>query len=100
MQRAWLALTRKGLVAQPMNAIPWLEARLALEEKDAPAPAEKDRVAAVVASLRGAFPSVDKASRIAVLLRVGQAPAPTTRVRRIPLGESVAITKPEPAPQG
>jgi nitroreductase len=96
MMRAWLALTRKGLVAQPMNAIPWLEARLGLEEKDAPLPAEKERVEAVVAKLRGAFPSVDKASRIGVLLRVGQAPPPSTRVRRITLGESVAVVKPEP----
>ncbi|MGH7295101.1 MAG: hypothetical protein ACRELB_09215, partial [Polyangiaceae bacterium] len=36
MQRAWLALTRKGLVAQPMDAIPALEARLGLPESAAP----------------------------------------------------------------
>jgi hypothetical protein len=91
MQRAWLALTRRGLVAHPMNAIPSLETRLALEESVAPPLAEAPRASAVVASLRAAFPVVDKASRIAFLMRVGQAPAPTSRVRRLPLADSLAV---------
>ena len=81
MQRAWLALTRRGLVAHPMSSIPALDAM----------PAGDERVAAVLASARAAFPSVDRGSRIALLLRFGWAPAPTVHVRRLPLEESVAI---------
>lgn len=88
MQRAWLALTRRGLVAQPMMAIPALEA--ALERM-----ADRDRATAAVASLLGAFPSVDKGARIAVLMRVGWAPPPTSIVRRLPLEESVALVPPQ-----
>jgi nitroreductase len=89
MQRAWLALTRRGLVAQPMNAVPSIEARLGVDDPSA-AFADPAKAAAVVASLRAAFPGVDKASRIAVVMRVGQAPPPTARVRRLPLADSVA----------
>jgi len=81
MQRAWLALTRRGLVAHPMSAIPALEATSAGNE----------RVANVLAAARAAFPSVDRGSRIALLLRFGWAPAPTVRMRRLPLEDSVAL---------
>jgi nitroreductase len=92
MQRAWLALTRRGLVAQPMGAIPALEAMLELDEPGG-APAEAvevhDRAVAVVAAFRAALPSVEKGGRVAVLMRVGNAPPPTTLVRRLPLHESL-----------
>ena len=91
MQRAWLALTRRGLVAHPMNAIASLETRLGLDESSAPPLADAPRASALVASCRAAFPVVDKGSRIAFLMRVGQAPAPTSRVRRLPLADSVAV---------
>jgi nitroreductase len=94
MQRAWLALTRKGLVAHPMNAIPTIEARLALDESAAPPFGDADRARAVVASFRAAFPNVEKASRVALLLRVGQAAPPSTRTRRLPLSDSVAVAAP------
>jgi nitroreductase len=81
MQRAWLALTRRGLVAQAMSAIPALEATSAANE----------RVAAVLAATRAAFPSVDRGSRIALFLRFGWAPTPTVRVRRLALEDSVAL---------
>jgi nitroreductase len=77
---------------------PWL--RRPLDERDShhrSAPRRADRSAvrrsdarALVASFRAAFPGVDRASRIAFLMRVGQSPPPTTRVRRLPLGDSVA----------
>jgi nitroreductase len=91
MQRAWLALTRRGLVAHPMTAVLALETRLGLDEHAAPQLADRDRVATCVASFRGAFPIVDKGSRIAFLMRVGQAPPPTARVRRLPLADSMAV---------
>ena len=94
MMRAWLALTRKGLVAQPMNAIPTIEARLGLEESAAPPFVDANRARALVASFRAAFPGVDRASRVALLLRVGQAAAPSTRARRLPLSDSVAVAAP------
>jgi hypothetical protein len=87
MQRAWLALTRRGLVAQPMMAIPSLEAATGKL-------ADADGCAAAVASLAAAFPSVERGARIAVLMRVGWAPPPTSIVRRLPLEESVALATP------
>ncbi|HEY8090011.1 MAG TPA: nitroreductase family protein [Polyangiaceae bacterium] len=90
MQRAWLALTRKGLVAHPMSALTILEARLGLDPSVAPALAGAERAREVVASLRGAFPGIDKGSRVALLMRVGNAPPPTARVGRLPLADSIA----------
>jgi len=52
--------------------------------------AEAPRIAAVLASARAAFPSLERGSRIALFLRFGWAQAPTARVRRLPLEESVA----------
>ena len=99
MQHAWLALTRRGLVAQPLAAIPALEAMLDGEAPAGEPLVERDRCAALVESLRAAFPSVERTSRIAVLMRIGWAPSPTSRVRRLPLEESVAVASagPEPA---
>ena len=89
MQRAWLALTRRGLVAQPMMAIPALEAVADLDAAAAVPLVDGARVRGVIESLRGAFPSIERGSRIAVLMRIGWAAAPTSHVRRLPLGESV-----------
>jgi nitroreductase len=88
MQRAWLALTRRGLVAQPMMAIPSLEAA-------AGKLADADGSAAAVASLAAAFPSFERDARIAILMRIGWAPPPTIIVRRLPLEESVALAPPQ-----
>jgi nitroreductase len=94
MQRAWLGLTRRGLVAQPMGAIPALEAMGEEDERAGVKGAAQERAAAAVAALRAAFPSLEKGARVAVLLRVGYAPPPTTLVRRLPLADSLA-TAPE-----
>jgi nitroreductase len=90
MQRAWLGLTRKGLVAQPMGAIPALEAMGEEDERAGIKGAAQERGAAAVAALRAAFPSLEKGARVAVLLRIGYAPAPTTLARRLPLADSLA----------
>lgn len=89
MQRAWLALTRRGLVAQPMMAVAAIEATLELDTGVAPR-VELARATAVAESLRAAFPSVEKGARVAALLRIGWGPPPTSRVRRLALEESVA----------
>lgn len=89
MQRAWLALTRRGLAAQPMMTLPTLEGLVAAG--DGATLAEPARAASVVAAFRAAFPNVERDARIGVLLRYGFAAAPSSPVRRIPLEESVAI---------
>jgi len=87
LQRAWLALTRKGLVAQPMSVFQVLDSVLGVEGSDLP---EHERVESVLSRFKGAFPSVEKGASIAMLMRYGWAPPPTTLVRRLPLEESVA----------
>jgi hypothetical protein len=54
-------------------------------------PADRDRVTAAAAAFRAAFPSVEREARIAIWLRVGWGEAPTVRVGRRPLDESVAF---------
>jgi nitroreductase len=99
MQRAWLALTRRGLVAQPMNAVPALDAMLATDGAAGVQDDLRERAAAVVAACLAAFPSVEKGARVAFLLRVGNAPPPTALVRRLPLHDSLATAvAEEPAP--
>jgi hypothetical protein len=93
MQRAWLALTRRGLVAQPMTAIASLETILELDPSRVPL-VERQRATALVESLRAAFPSVERGSRIGMLMRIGWAPPPTARVRRLALEDSLALGVP------
>ena len=90
MQRAWLLLTRRGLVAQPMSTVSALEAMLDVERGGGPAVGERQRVEDLVAKVRAAFPSVERTSRIGLILRVGWAPPPTARVRRLALQDSLA----------
>jgi nitroreductase len=94
MQRAWLALTRRGLVAQPMSSIPALQTVTLLDGQAGIEPVEPERTAALLGSFRAAFPSVERGAQIALLLRFGRAPPPTLRVRRLPLEESVAHVAP------
>jgi len=78
-QRVWMALTAKGLAAQPMTTM----TSLAVAEPD-------DRITALLAAFRGAFPNVPADSRIAFLMRFGFADPPTVRSGRYPLEESCA----------
>lgn len=87
MQRVWLALTRRGLVAQPMSVVQLLAGQLDAPGDELP---ERDRIQGVVSKFRAAYPSVEKGASIAILMRYGWAPAPTTLARRLPLEESVA----------
>jgi nitroreductase len=87
LQRAWLALTRRGLVAQPMSVFHVLDNVLGIEGSDLP---KREQVEGVLSRFKAAFPSVEKGSSLAMLMRYGWAPPPTTLVRRLPLGESVA----------
>jgi nitroreductase len=86
MQRAWLALTRRGLVAHPMSTVQLLAGLADATGEELP---ERDRVQGVVSKFRAAYPSVERASSIALLMRYGFAPPPTTLARRLPLEESV-----------
>lgn len=88
MLRAWVALTRRGLVAHPMSSIPALDAL-----GDA-----GEAVAAVLASARSAFPNIERWSRIALLMRFGWAPPPTVHVRRLPLADSLGTASDAGAP--
>ncbi len=85
LQRAWLALTRRGLAAQPFAALSVLEEVAADGAADAPHPALP-----TVHALRAAFPNLEKDERIAIVLRFGWAPPPTSVVRRLPLADSLA----------
>ncbi|HEX8790510.1 MAG TPA: nitroreductase family protein [Polyangiaceae bacterium] len=87
MLRAWLALTRKGFVAHPMSAVQVLDNVLGIEGSAMP---DRERVEAAVSGVRSAFPSVEKGASIAMLMRYGFAPPPTTLARRLPVEESVA----------
>ena len=86
MQRAWLALTRRGLVAQPITTVQVLGGVLGVEGASLP---DAERVEALVAKFVAAFPSVEKGASIALLMRYGWAPPPTTHVGRLPVEESV-----------
>jgi nitroreductase len=86
LQRAWLALTRRGLVAQPMSVFHVLDSVLGIEGSNLP---DQERVETVLSRFKGAFPSVEKGSSIAMVMRYGFAPPPTTLARRLPLEESV-----------
>jgi nitroreductase len=89
LQRAWLALTRRGLVAQPIAAIAALEAMLTLDDKATLGAAEIERAGAVRDALRAAVPSLEKNARVAIALRFGWTGATTAKVGRRPLPESV-----------
>lgn len=85
VQRAWMALTHHGLVAQPMTTMMSLAQSSLAADPEAGA-----RVMAALTAFRRAFPSVPKESRIAFLMRFGWAEPPSCRVGRLPLEESLA----------
>ncbi len=86
VQRAWMALTHRGLAAQPMTTMLSLaRSSLAADPELGP------RVMAVLTAFRRAFPSVGKDARIAFLMRFGWAEAPSCRVGRLPLEDSLGV---------
>jgi len=82
MQRAWMALTQRGLAAHPMTTMMSLSLALSV--------ADEARAAALLAAFRRAFPSVGPEARIAFLMRFGWAEPPSCRVGRLPLKDSLA----------
>ena len=117
MQHAWLALTRRGLVAQPLSAMMSLAAvadrptdstasLLDLDRDTQPdsesskappstaqvtAAEHQKKVRELLPAFRASFPSVEPDARIAILMRFGWAQPASARVRRLPLEESVVI---------
>ena len=87
MQRAWMVLTQRGLAAHPMTTM----TSLSLAAADAGAEADP-RIGEVLAAFRGVFPNVPQDTRIAFLMRFGWAEAPSCRVGRFPLEESLQRT--------
>jgi hypothetical protein len=84
MQRVWMALTQRGLAAQPMTRM------MSLAQAPSATGTENEFVAPLLQAFRGAFPNVPDGTRIAFLMRFGFAEAPTCRVSRLPLEESLA----------
>lgn len=74
MERVWLYLTRMGLVAQPMAALPLFWLRWRLEGPEAFSPKHRKLLEGVWGPWRALFPAVDfEQEQPAMLLRVGYA---------------------------
>jgi hypothetical protein len=83
VQRAWMVLTKEGLAAHPMTTI------MSLLQGPSSMGTENDLLPPIVAAFRKTFPNVPDDTRIALLMRFGFAEAPTCRVARLPVGESI-----------
>lgn len=93
LQRAWLALSARGLAAQPMMSLPVLDNALEQGSAALVASLGRGRVEAIQAKARELAPEIGD-DRPAFLLRFGYAPPPTGRTGRRPL-DAVAV-----APRG
>jgi hypothetical protein len=89
VQRAWRALAHLEIEAHPMTSIMGMEAMLGIEETGSFGDLASEPTAAVITNLRSAFPSVEKGSRVAFMMRFGWAPPAAVRVGRHALTESV-----------
>ena len=92
LQRAWLALTREGLSAQPMQSLTVLETILALGAPNLLASLSKQRLSRLRGELRSHVPEIGP-GHLAFFLRFGDAPAPSGRSGRQPL-ESITRQAP------
>lgn len=90
LQRAWLTLTERGLVAQPMMAPLVLENVLDHGAPALIAALDPARLEALRRDLRSALPEAT-AGRPAFLLRFGWAPPATSRTGRRPVEASVSF---------
>jgi hypothetical protein len=87
MERAWLALAREKLAAQPMMSLAVLENLLSTGTPRLPSrTAEKAIVLAQ--QFREILPTF-REDNLGFIMRFGFAPAPTASTSRLPLGESV-----------
>lgn len=91
MQRAWLALTERGLAVQPMSSIPVLQNAIQHGSPALRTALDQDTVNRLVKRFRELVPEMGEA-RPAFLMRFGYAPPPTGRTGRLPL-EAVTTTE-------
>lgn len=91
MQRAWLALTERGLAVQPMSSIPVLQNAMQHGSPALRSALDPDRVNRLIGRFRELVGEMDDA-RPAFLMRFGYAPPPTGRTGRLPL-EAVTSTE-------
>jgi nitroreductase len=84
VQRAWLALTERGLAVQPMSSIPVLHNAIQHGGAALRAALGPEKVSRLVERCRELVPELGEA-RPAFLMRFGRAPAPTGRTGRLPL---------------
>ncbi len=83
MQRAWMALTQRGLAAHPMTTI------MALVPTSDTEP--DGHLATLLTAFRQTFPNVAPDAHIAFLMRFGWADPPSLRVGRLPLEQSCEV---------
>ncbi len=91
LQRAWMALTQRGLAAHPMTKL------VSLAITPSSGGTENDLVKALVSAFRRTFPNVPDDWRFAMLLRFGWAEPPSFRAGRHELEESCAEISAPPA---
>jgi hypothetical protein len=96
-ERAWLALTARGLAAQPMMSLPVLENALKHGDERLRSALGVDRVTALLDDFRTLVPELG-GRRPAWLMRFGFAPPPSGRTGRLPIAR--LITSPAPAGRG
>ena len=89
MQRAWLALTRRGFAAQPMMSLMVLENAVEQGHPVATRTAYRRRIADLSRGFRDLLPEIG-ARRPAFLLRFGHAAAPSGRTGRLPISDIIA----------
>jgi nitroreductase len=84
MQRAWLALTARGMAAQPMMSLLVLENVLEHGSPTLVGALGRDRLTALFTDFRSLLPEIG-GDRPAFLMRFGFAPAPSGRTGRRPV---------------
>jgi nitroreductase len=84
-ERAWLALTARGMAAQPMMSLPVLDNVLEHGDPALITTLGRDRVAALQEEFRGLVRAEVGGGRPAFLMRFGFAPPPSGRTGRRPL---------------
>jgi hypothetical protein len=94
-ERAWLALTARGLAAQPMMSLPVLENALVNGDERLRTALGIDRVKSLLDDFRALVPEMG-GRRPAWLMRFGFASPPSGRTGRLPIARLIA----SPAPAG
>jgi hypothetical protein len=93
LQRAWLALTTSGLVAQPMMSVAIMENILRHGSKELLQSVGRAQAQDVVTEFRRLVPEAGK-DRLAFTMRFGHAKGPTCRTGRLPLEARTVHSQP------